>query len=126
VPRRPSRQAQVISLADARHAKRLASYRDRLNRVLRANRCAIGKLCATGSLFTAVGVRVGRDLLAAHEQLLRVMGLLDRLDHVGDVPAPRAATEVEAIFTELDTLLERTSVLAAQTRSLFGELKHEP
>jgi hypothetical protein len=126
VPRRSSRQAQIFSLADARHARRLSSYRERLNRVLRANRRAIGKLCATGSLFTAVGVRAGRDLLAAHEQLLRVMGLLDRLDHVGDVPAPRSATEVEAIFTELDTLLARTAVLAAQTRYLFAELKPEP
>jgi hypothetical protein len=43
----------------------------------------------------------------------------------GDVPAPKSAKEVEAIFIELDTLLERTGELTSQTAELLGDLKPE-
>lgn len=118
-------KAEVFSLAEARLARRLTTYRDRLDRVLRSNRRAIGKLYASGSLFTKVGTRAGRDLLTAHEHLLRVVTLLDRMGDDGDVPAPRSAKEVDAIFTELDTLLDRTGELSEQTSELLGELKPE-
>ncbi len=124
MPRRAPK-AEVFSLAEARLARRLTTYRDRLDRVIRSNRRAIGKLYATGSLFTKMGARAGRDLLTAHEHLLRVVTLLDRMGDEGDVPAPRSAKEVDAIFTELDTLLDRTGELSAQTSELLGELKPE-
>lgn len=124
MPRRP-RQAQVFSLAEARLARRLGTYRDRLDRVIRSNKRAIGKLYTSGSLFTKAGARAGRDLLTAHEHLLRVVTLLGRLTDQGDVPAPRSSKEVDAIFTELDTLLERTGELTAQTSELLGDLKPE-
>lgn len=122
---RRSPKAQVFSLAEARLARRLTTYRERLDKVIRSNRRAIGRLYTSGSLFTKVGARAGRDLLTAHEHLLRVVTLLDRLGHEGDVPAPRSAKEVEAIFNELDTLLDRTGELTSQTAQLIGELKPE-
>jgi hypothetical protein len=125
MPRRGARTAEVFSFAEARLARRLTTYRERLDTVIRTNRKAIGKLYTTGSLFTKVGARAGRDLLTAHEHLLRVVTLLDRLGHTGDVPAPTSAKEVEAIFTELDTLLERTGDLTTQTQALVADLKPE-
>lgn len=122
---RRARQAEVFSLAEARLARRLTTYRERLEKVLRTNKRAIGRLYTSGSLFTKVGARAGRDLLTAHEHLLRVVTLLERFGHEGDVPAPRSVKEVEAIFTELDTLLDRTGELTAQTSELLGELKPE-
>lgn len=125
MPRRRSKPAQVYSLAEARLAKRLTSYRERLDRVIRSNKRAIGKLYTTGSLFTKAGARAGRDLLTAHEHLLRVVTLLERFGNVGDVPAPKSSREIEAVFTELDTLLDRTGELTAQTSQLMGDLKPE-
>jgi hypothetical protein len=112
----------LVSLSDARHARRLAGYREKLERVVKANKRAIGQLYATGALFTRLGTRAGRDLLLAHEHLLRVVALLDRLGHQGDVPAPRNRDEVDDIFHELDTLLDRTSTLTEHTAELMGEL----
>ena len=40
-------------------------------------------------MFTKHGTRAGRDLLLAHEHLLRVVSLVNRLGNEGDVPAPR-------------------------------------
>jgi hypothetical protein len=118
------RAVEVVRLAEARLGRRLDTYRDRLHRVLAANRRAVGQLYVSGALFTRPGTRAGRDLLLAHEHLLRVMRLLDRLADEGDVPAPRRAAEVDAIFGELDTLLERTDALTQHTTAMLGELKH--
>jgi hypothetical protein len=90
--------------------------------VLKANKRAVTRLFSTGMLFTRHGTRAGRDLLLAHEHLLRVMTLLDRLANEGDVPPPRREAEVDAIFIELDTLLDRTGDLTEQTAQLLEEL----
>jgi hypothetical protein len=114
-----------VSLSDVRHSRRLTTYREKLDRVLRTNKRSIGRLYTSGALFTRLGTRAGRDLLLAHEHLLRVVALLDRLSHQGDVPAPRAAEEVDSIFNELDTLLDRTSDLTAHTSEILGELRED-
>ena len=123
-PSHPRAAPAVVSLADARQTRRLSSYRERLDRVLRTNKRAVGQLYVSGALFTRPGTRAGRDLLLAHEHLLRVRRLLERLADEGDVPAPRRSAEVDAIFSELDTLLERTDELTQHTTELLGELKN--
>jgi hypothetical protein len=114
--------AEVVSLHDARLSRRVDAYRARLDRVLKANKRAVTKLFSTGLIFTKHGTRAGRDLLLAHEHLLRVVALVDRLGNEGDVPAPRKPEEVDAIFLELDTLLDRTSELTEHTAQLLEEL----
>lgn len=116
---------ELVSLSDLRLSRRLTTYRQKLDRVLGANKRAIGRLYVSGQLFTKVGARAGRDLLLAHEHLLRVVALLDRLANQGDVPAPRRSDEVEGIFNELDTLLDRTSELTDHTSELIDELDPE-
>ncbi len=125
MPRSAKPTAEVVSLQDLRAARRLSNYRDRLDKVLRTNRRAFGRLYTSGVLFTKLGTRAGRDLLLAHEHLLRVVALVDRLSHHGDVPAPRRPAEVSAVFDELDTLLERTAELTEQTVKMLDELKKE-
>lgn len=117
--------AKVVSLHDARLSRRVQTYRARLDRVLKGNKRAVTRLFSTGLLFTKHGARAGRDLLLAHEHLLRVVALVNRLSHEGDVPAPRRAAELDAIFSELDTLLERTSDLTEHTGQLLEELGKE-
>ena len=114
--------AKVVNLHDARLSRRVVDYRARLDRVLKANKRAVTRLFSTGLLFTKHGTRAGRDLLLAHEHLLRVVSLIDRLGNEGDVPAPRRALEVDAIFFELDQLLDRTSELTEHTADLLEEL----
>ena len=114
--------AEVVNLQDARLARRVEAYRLRLDRVLKANKRAVTRLFATGLMFTKHGTRAGRDLLLAHEHLLRVVALVDRLGNEGDVPAPRRAEEVDAIFFELDALLDRTGELTEHTAKLLEEL----
>jgi hypothetical protein len=116
------RVAEVVSLHDARLSRRVETYRARLDRVLKANKRAITRLFSTGMLFTRHGSRAGRDLLLAHEHLLRVVSLIDRLQNEGDVPAPRKQEEVDAIFKELEELLDRTSELTDHTAELLEEL----
>jgi hypothetical protein len=114
--------AEVVNLHDARLSRRVDAYRARLDRVLKANKRAVTRLFSTGLIFTKHGTRAGRDLLLAHEHLLRVMTLVDRLGNEGDVPPPRRAEEIDAIFFELDTLLDRTSELTEHTAALLEEL----
>jgi hypothetical protein len=116
----------VVSLSDARRSRKLATYRERLERVLATNRHAVTRLFTSGTLFTRSGARAGRDLLLAHEYLLRASALLHRLAHTGDVPAPRRLSEVDAIFAELSLLLERTDELTRQTNELLDELTTGP
>jgi hypothetical protein len=114
--------AEVVNLHDARLSRRVDTYRARLDRVLKGNKRAVTRLFSTGLMFTKHGTRAGRDLLLAHEHLLRVVALVDRLGNEGDVPAPRRAEELNAIFVELDTLLDRTSELTEHTADLLEEL----
>jgi hypothetical protein len=113
--------AEVVHLSDARLTRRLGIYRERLDRVLATNKEAVGRLYQSGTLFSRRGLRAGRDLLLAHEHLLKVLALIDRLAHQGDVPAPRRDDEVDAIFNELDTLLDRTQELTGHTTRLLGD-----
>lgn len=114
--------AQVVSLHDARLSRRVIAYRARLDRVIRSNKRAITRLFSTGLLFTKHGTRAGRDLLMAHEHLLRVVALIERLANEGDVPAPRKPREIDDVFEELDALLDRTSELTEHTAELLEEL----
>lgn len=122
---RPSAPPAIVNLTEARLARRLKTYRDRLGKVLAANKRVVGRLYVSGLLFTRQGTRAGRDLLLAHQHLLRVVTLLDRLSHEGDIPAPRKQSEVDAIFVELDLLLQRTGELTERTGQIFEQLKHE-
>ena len=117
-----SRRAQVVSLSEARARTRHEDYAERLGQVLADNKRAIGRLYATGALFSKEGTRAGRDLLLAHQHLLKVVGLLDRLAHQGDVPAPLTPNGLAEVYAEIDTLFTRTDELRDRTQHLLRGL----
>ncbi|MHB8879588.1 MAG: hypothetical protein ACYC8T_38330, partial [Myxococcaceae bacterium] len=93
--------------------------------VLDSNRKAIGRLYTSGALFSRQGARAGRDLLLAHQHLLKVVSLLNRLGDAGEVPSPRQPAEIDAVYRELDLLLERTGELTDRTGHYLARLRGE-
>ena len=106
----------VIDLTRARDARRLEEYRDRSRVVLDTNRRALAQLFQSGLIFSRTGARLGRDLLLAHQHLLKVGDLLARL---GERP-PRRGGDAEALYAEVQGLLARTSELTARSDLLLA------
>lgn len=121
----PGAGGELFDLSAVRAKKRLDDYQTKIARVLDANRRAIGRLYGSGALFTRAGTRAGRDLLLAHQHLLRVVSLLDRLSDGGHIPAPRTQLQILAVYAELDQLLERTSELTARSGSYLARPRGE-
>ncbi|HTT71544.1 MAG TPA: hypothetical protein VMG32_10005 [Anaeromyxobacteraceae bacterium] len=113
--------AVVVDLADARGDRRLREYQARLQAVLETNRKALARLFQTGLIYTRAGARLGRDLLLAHQHLLKASDLLARL---GELPVrggrPRRDAEAEALYAEVQALLARTSELSARSDGLLA------
>lgn len=115
--------AEVVDFAQLRARHRLATWRRKIDVVVDSNRRAIGRLYSTGALFSAEGARIGRDLLLAHQNLLKVRKLLERLADDGVVPAPRRPIDAEAVYRELGALLDRTSTLTHRTGHYLSRLR---
>jgi hypothetical protein len=113
---------QVIHLSVVRARTRLEAYQEAIAGVLASNRRTIGRLHASGALFSRQGARAGRDLLLAHQHLLRVVALLQRLTGRARAGQPRAVASTGRAYRELERLLERTSSLTERTGSYLGRI----
>src|SRR5574340_1023134 len=100
----------VVDLAEARETRRLRELQARCRGVDELNRKALSRLFQTGLLYTRQGARLGRDLLLAHQHLLRVSDLLVR---VGELSGPGAAADAEPLYDEARDLLARTTKLTS-------------
>ncbi len=124
-------KSNVIDLASERGRRRLGEYERKILAVIDSNRRALGRLYATGLLFTRQGSRAGRDLLLAHQHLLKVVDLLGQLSDWGDVGAaselrePPRGAEIVALYEELDSLLERTNQLTTRTGDFLATLARD-
>ena len=98
-------RATIVDLQSARSRRRLHDYDSRLREALDQNRGALSRLFGSGDVFTRRGTRTGRDLLLAHQHLLRVQVLLAKVAELG------AGDDAERIYGELDALLEKTTRL---------------
>jgi hypothetical protein len=109
--------SQVIDLTRARDARRLEEYRDRSRVVLDTNRRALAQLFQSGLIYSRTGARLGRDLLLAHQHLLKVGDLLARLGERrrGAVATPRRSAECGAAGAH-QRLTARSDVLLARQR----------
>ncbi len=125
VPRTKPRPASVVDLEQVRGRLRLAGYQSQIGQVLEANRRALTRLFHTGTIFSKEGAKAGRDLLLVQQHLLRVVALLEQLSDQGPLPAPRRREHVEAVYAELDGLLERTSELTDRTGQYLARWKGE-
>ena len=109
-PRAPRRRSRVVDLAQARDARRLRDFRARCQTVDDVNRKALAQLFQSGLIYPRQGARLGRDLLLAHQHLLRVSDLLARLCEAPDAAGGGGA----ALYDEAQALLARTSELAVR------------
>ncbi|MGO8969619.1 MAG: hypothetical protein ACLQDQ_08610 [Myxococcaceae bacterium] len=114
--------SRVVHLSVVRARSRLTTYQTAIGAVLAANRKTFGRLHASGTLFSPEGVRVGRDLLLAHQHLLRVVALLQRLSARTHLRGPKALARLEGLCLKLDRLLERSSALAERTGTHLGRM----
>src|SRR5512138_1274475 len=101
----------VVDLAQARDARRLREIQARCRAVDEVNRKSLGRLFQSGLLFTRQGARLGRDLLLAHQHLLRVSDLLARISELPGGGDDEAAT----LYGEAQSLLARTAELTARS-----------
>ena len=107
----------VVDLSAARDARRLREFQARCRQVDEGNRKALSRLYQSGLVYTRQGARLGRDLLLAHQHLLRVSDLLLR---IGELSGPAAAVDAEALYDEAADLLARTAKLTSRTGLVFA------
>lgn len=102
----------MVDIAQARDARRLRELQARCGAVDEVNRKSLARLFQSGLVFTRAGARLGRDLLLAHQHLLRVSDLLAR---IAELPDGAADGEAAALYDEAQALLARTAELTARS-----------
>ena len=107
--------APVVQLASVRALKRRELAEQRVRTALEENRAALARLFASGLIFTQKGARAGRDLLLAHQALLKVVDLFTRLVDPSARDDAALKTRAEEVFDHLDAQLARTAQLTART-----------
>ncbi|HEX9398582.1 MAG TPA: hypothetical protein VF912_00630 [Anaeromyxobacter sp.] len=107
----------VVDLARARDAKKLRELIARCRSVDEVNRKSLGSLFQSGLVYTRQGARLGRDLLLAHQHLLRVSDLLAQ---IAELPAAPTDGEPNALYDEAQALLARTAELTARSRLVLA------
>jgi hypothetical protein len=115
--RSPTSGPAVVDLSTARDARRLRDFQARCRGVDEVNRRSLSRLFQTGLIFTRHGARLGRELLLAHQHLLRVTDLLAR---VGELPAAAPAGDAAALYEEAQLLLARTTELTARCNGVLA------
>jgi hypothetical protein len=110
------RETPVIELARVRDARRLVDYQRRTRTVIEANKRALARLFQSGVIYSRVGARLGRDLLLAHQHLLKVGDLLAR---IAEIESPQRF-DAESVYDEVQALLARTSALTARSEGVLA------
>lgn len=123
-PEEPKSKSAVLDLAQARGARRIKQYEAKIRTLLENNRRSLNRLFVTNLVYTRQGTRAGRELLLVHQELLRVVELLRRIE-AGDA-APGRAVSTDALFSELDSRLERACAITSRTGEILGVQKRDP
>ena len=108
--RRRSRRgdALVVDLSSVRAQRRREQAESRVRDAMEENRAALSRLFSTGLIFTQKGSRAGRDLLLAHQALLRTADLFARLVEPSARDDAALKHRAEEVFAHLDSQLART------------------
>jgi hypothetical protein len=107
--------AAVVDLSSVRAQRRRELAERRVRAALDDNRAALARLFSSGLIFTQKGARAGRDLLLAHQSLLKVVDLFARLTEPSGRENTALKHRAEEVFTHLDAQLNRTAQLTART-----------
>jgi hypothetical protein len=108
------RAATVVDLGAVRQRQRRALADKRVRAVLEENRAAVTRLFGSGLLFTQTGSRNGRELLGAHQALLKLVDQIARLDEAA-LSGRQRDRELDEVFRQLDQQLVRATQLTART-----------
>jgi hypothetical protein len=107
--------ASIIDLASVRALRRRELAERRVRNAMDENRGALSRLFSTGLIFTQKGARAGRDLLLAHQALLRSADLFARLLDPMSRHDAALKQRAEDLLAHLDGQLARTAQLTART-----------
>lgn len=110
------RENPVIELARVREARRLVDTQRRTRQVIDANKRALARLFQSGVIYSRVGARLARDLLLAHQHLLKVGDLLAR---ISEIESPERF-DAESVYDEVQALLSRTTALTARSEGVLA------
>src|SRR5215831_16863249 len=107
--------APVVDLSSVRALRRHELAERRVRSAMDDNRAALSRLFSSGLIFTQKGARAGRDLLLAHQSLLKVVDLFARLVEPSSSDDDSLKLRAEEVFAHLDAQLARTAQLTART-----------
>ena len=110
----PQGSAAVVNLGVVRERRTRELAERRVRAVIDENRAALTRLFGTGLIFTQQGSRAGRDLLGAHQALLKIADLFAQLREERHDDATLELRAEEA-FAHLDEQLRKSAELAART-----------
>jgi hypothetical protein len=125
--RRRSRrgEALVVDLSSVRAQRRREQAESRVRDAMEENRAALSRLFSSGLIFTQKGSRAGRDLLLAHQALLRTADLFARLVEPSARDDAALKHRAEEVFAHLDSQLARTAQLTARTGEFLSGRSRE-
>jgi hypothetical protein len=115
----------VVDLSSVRAQRRREMAERRVRGAIDDNRAALSRLFATGLIFTQKGARAGRDLLLAHQALLRTADLFARLVEPSARDDASLKHRAEEVFAHLDSQLARTAQLTARTGEFLSGRSRE-
>src|ERR1700682_1817910 len=111
----PRKTAAVVDLSSVRDSRRRGLADKRVREAMAETRAALTRLFSTGLISTQKGARAGRDLLLAHQALLKVVDVFARLVEPSGRDDTALKHRAEEVFTHLDAQLNRTAQLTART-----------
>lgn len=123
--KRKKNVSNLVELDHVRARLRLAAYQTQVANVVSANKQALTRLFSTGAMFSFHGSKAARDLLLAHQHLLRVVTSLNRLSAQSEKGQARRMAHSESVFKELDKLLARSRRIALRTGTYLTRLKSD-
>ena len=112
--------AAVVDLSSVREGRRREIADKRVRETMEDNRAALSRLFSTGLIFTQKGARAGRELLLAHQALLKVIDLFARMGEDRGGLDLGLKVRGEEVFAHLDAQLNRTEQLTARTGEFLG------
>ena len=117
--------AAVVDLSSVREGRRRQTADRRVREAMEDNRAALAQLFSSGLIFTQKGARAGRDLLLAHQALLKVVDLFARLGEDGEHLDLGLKVRGDEVFARLDAQLARTAQLTARTGEFLRSRSRE-
>lgn len=114
-----------MDLGPVRARRHVDRWREKISGVIDLNRRTFERLYDTGVLFSDDGARAGRDLLRAHQHLLEVSSVLDRIEKTATKPGGTGGKgdALGSLYRELDGLLDRTQALTHRTGAHVARMR---